>query len=253
MCYLHAPCTILQDTLTTSASFPRSTKVWSDLFGKLCAGCMVPMSRMYVGKDMHESTIASSPYLACPILSPACPPAHTKPLLTQGTRNLYHTLTLSAHRRWALTKARGIEDATLPLDLTPIREPESGAQDPWPLPIGDSAAARTSACTTAGQFCSSEACAASHPTCLIASSVLRSAFARSIRNPLFSSCSWRPARHAAKKCQAVESNAAACSSQYATAEACGNEARANPRLISALVALRRRILISFARPRPQRV
>lgn len=33
------------------------------------------------------------------------------------------------------------------------------------------------------QFCSSEACAPSHPTCLIASSVLRSAFARSIRNP----------------------------------------------------------------------
>ncbi|KAH8762435.1 hypothetical protein F5883DRAFT_560324 [Diaporthe sp. PMI_573] len=123
-----------------------------------------------------------------------------------------------------------------------------------PLSIRHSAAARTTACATADQFCSSEACAPSHPTCLIASSVLRSASARSIRNPFSrlvpGALLDMQQRQKKKVCRAVESNAAAYSSSYVTAEACGNEARANPRLISAL-ALRRRILISFAR-RPSR-
>lgn len=120
-------------------------KVWSDLFGKLCADSMVLCRTLHVGKHIHESTIASKPPTSLALIFS---PAHTKPLLTQGTRNLYHTFTLSAHRRWALTMARGIEDATLPLGPSPIREPDSGTQDPWPLSIGDSAPARTTAYST---------------------------------------------------------------------------------------------------------
>jgi hypothetical protein len=138
VCYLHAPCTILQGTLTTqsprrpaSPDRPSSGLIFSGS-RVLTVPCCASMSPIYVGKHIPESYYCFRP-LPWPALFhlsrlPARPPAHTKPLLTQGTRDLYHTFHALSPAPLGSDDGRGIEDATLPLVQTLSREDESGTQ-----------------------------------------------------------------------------------------------------------------------------
>lgn len=179
----HAPCTILQDTLTTSACFPRSPKSGL-IFSGSCV-LLVWYHVTHVCRETHTRVhycfhpLPRLPYLACPILS-ARP--YQAVVDARDPKSVPHFHALSPSPLGS-DDARGIEDATLPLDLTPTREPDwvhrihglspSGiARQPVPQYVPQPASSVVARHVPP-----------SHPTCLIASSVLRSAFARSIRNP----------------------------------------------------------------------